>query len=218
MKDLNFPEISKEIQQSVYGAWGGSQSNDPNGGWYDNGDGITIITNPGGGSGGGSGDWGSGGIGDDGGDQWDQPGSGGGGGGSPDPAIADGILENPNASELWWLFTNTNEVSLALMAHNRDVALEYGRQLPGTLNGQGDALRHSMWSAMDAADLGLAKAREFHTLHETSNPDASNAMDLHNNNWGFQWFQNHGNPDGQEFQFVQDFLNAWNNGEIQTHP
>ncbi|MBF4485720.1 hypothetical protein [Flavobacterium sp. CSZ] len=59
MTDLNFPEISKEIQQSVYGACGGSNSNDPNAGWYDNGDGITIIGNGGSGGGGGSDDgWG----------------------------------------------------------------------------------------------------------------------------------------------------------------
>jgi hypothetical protein len=51
MRNLKFPEIDKKIQQSVYGAWGGSNSNEPpNGGWFDNGDGITIISN---GSGGG---------------------------------------------------------------------------------------------------------------------------------------------------------------------
>jgi len=49
MRNLKFPEIDKKVQQSVYGAWGGSNSNDPNpppppnGGWYDNGDGITIY-------------------------------------------------------------------------------------------------------------------------------------------------------------------------------
>lgn len=26
MKNLNFPEISKDVQQSIYGAWGGSNS------------------------------------------------------------------------------------------------------------------------------------------------------------------------------------------------
>jgi hypothetical protein len=84
MKDLIFPEISKEIQQSVFGAWGGSNSNEPpNGGWYDNGDGITIISNGGGGSGGSGGSWGDiGGNGgyDNGGYWGDQGGSGGGGG------------------------------------------------------------------------------------------------------------------------------------------
>ncbi|GIQ60562.1 hypothetical protein Flavo103_36980 [Flavobacterium collinsii] len=95
MRNLKFPEIDKKIQQSVYGAWGGSNSNEPpnfnqlnslnempNGGWYDNGDGITIISNGSGGSGGyGSGgnwDYGDNGSYDNGG-YWGDPGGSGGG-------------------------------------------------------------------------------------------------------------------------------------------
>lgn len=76
MRNLKFPEIEKKVQQSVYGAWGGSNSNDPNGGWYDNGDGITIIGNGGGGSSGGW-DYGDNGSYDDGG-YWGDYGGGGG--------------------------------------------------------------------------------------------------------------------------------------------
>lgn len=223
MKNLNFPEISKEIQQSVYGAWGGSNSNDPNGGWFDNGDGITIITNPGsGGSGGSDGgfDWNSLGGGNDNGG-FDFHGSGGGGGESTrDISIADGILEDPNATELWWLLSNTDSDQRDRMRHNIQVASEYAATQPGLHNGQGDALRHALWSALDAADIGIVKATAFHTLHETSNPaqDGSNAMDLHNNDWGFQWFSQNGNPDNNMYQFMVDFLNAVSNGQIQTAP
>ena len=59
MRNLKFPEIDKKIQQSVYGAWGGSNSNEPppiDGGWLDN-----VNVGPSGGSSGGSGGYGSGG-------------------------------------------------------------------------------------------------------------------------------------------------------------
>ncbi|GIQ60554.1 hypothetical protein Flavo103_36900 [Flavobacterium collinsii] len=84
MRNLKFPEIDRKIQQSVYGAWGGSNSNEPpNGGWFDNGDGITIISNGSGGSdsygSGGSWDYGNNGSYDNGGYWGDSGGSGGGG-------------------------------------------------------------------------------------------------------------------------------------------
>ncbi len=83
MKELNFPEISKEIQQSVYGAWGGSNSQNQDVDYYIPLDEVVVGGGGGSGDSGGSGggfDWGgSGGIGDDGGYDY---GSGGGGGGS----------------------------------------------------------------------------------------------------------------------------------------
>lgn len=104
------------------------------------------------------------------------------------------------------------------MRNNINVAREYAETQPGLTNGIGDALRHSLWSVLDAADIGLVRAMEFHTLHETSNPlpDGSNAMDLHNNNRGFNWFSQNGNPDDNMYQFMVDFLTAVNNGQIQT--
>lgn len=81
MRNLKFPEIEKKVQQSIYGAWGGSNSNDPNppnGGWYDDGSGITIIGN--GGGGGSSGGWNDNGSYDNGGYWGDTGGSGGGAG------------------------------------------------------------------------------------------------------------------------------------------
>jgi hypothetical protein len=80
MKNLKFPEIEKKVQQSVYGAWGGSSSYDPtiNGGWLDE-----VVVGGGGNSGGSSGDWDWGDIGQDNGG-WGDQGSGGGGGSSYD--------------------------------------------------------------------------------------------------------------------------------------
>jgi len=84
MRNLSFPEISKEVQQSIYGAWGSSRSDDPT---YYGGSLDEVIVGPSGGGnsgGGGSSDWG---FGDDqnqyqgGGDNYG--GSGGGGGDLP---------------------------------------------------------------------------------------------------------------------------------------
>jgi hypothetical protein len=222
MRNLKFPEIEKKVQQSVYGAWGGSNSNEPT---YDEGWLNEVIVG-GGGSSGGSGDSGSSGFGG----SWnfgnngsyDNGGYWGDTGGSTqvvDESVADGILENPNAREIFWLFNNTDGDQRDRMRNNITVAQRYADTQPGRTNGQGDALRHALWSALDAADIGLAKAMEFHTLHETSNPatNGSNAMDLHNNDWGFNWFSQNGNLDDNMHQFMVDFLTAVNNGQIQTH-
>ncbi|GIQ60558.1 hypothetical protein Flavo103_36940 [Flavobacterium collinsii] len=225
MRNLKFPEIDKKIQQSIYGAWGGSNSNEPppiDGGWLDN-----VNVGPSGGSSGGSGGYGSGGswdFGDNGfydnGGYWGDPGgSGGGSSDAIDNSAADGILEDPNVTEILWLLFHTTGAERDQMRHNVAVAEQYAKTQPGGTDGQGDALRHALWSALDAADIGLVRAREFHELHEASNPqlDGSNAMDLHNNNWGFSWFSQNGNPDGNMYQFMVDFFTAVNNGQIQTH-
>ena len=43
-------------------------------------------------------------------------------------------------------------------------------------------------------------------------------MDLHNNNWDFEWFQANGNPENNIAQFLHDFNIAVGNGQIKTHP
>ena len=131
------------------------------------------------------------------------------------PTEADGILETPTAREILWLLFNTSGADRDKMRNNAAIAAEHGK---GQVDNVYDALRHAMWSAMDAADIGLDKAKEFHTLHETANPGPDNAMDLQNNNWGFNWFSQHGNPDGNLQQFINDFNAAVANGQIKTQP
>jgi hypothetical protein len=151
----------------------------------------------------------------------DYPGDwGGGSGGGSNTSSADGILETPSAQELWWLVVNTTGEQKGLMRQNANVALMYGQNQADNVY---DALRHAMWSALDAADLGLDKAKEFHTLHETANPGPDNAMDLHNNQWGFNWYSQNGDPGTNMQQFLNDFWNAVNSGtsqygNIKTHP
>lgn len=128
---------------------------------------------------------------------------------------ASAIIAGPTLPEIWWLFTKVTGQQYDKMVHNADIASQYGKNQADNMY---DALRHAMWSAMDAADIGVDKAREFHTLHETEHPGPDNSMDLHNNEWGFNWFAQHGNPDNNMQQFLHDFNQAVANGQIQTHP
>lgn len=95
MNELNFPEISKEIQQSVYGAWGGSNSQNQDVDYYIPLDEVVVGGGGGSSSSGGSGGgfyWGgSGGNGDDGGYDYYQ-GAGGGGEYGDNSISADSLI------------------------------------------------------------------------------------------------------------------------------
>jgi hypothetical protein len=152
-------------------------------------------------------------------DNYNDPGSWGGGdytGGGGQGSSAEDYPGNLTYAELSWLAQHPTHI--ADMINNKNLALQQGQTLPGTTNGLGDALRHTLWSALDAADIGLALAKEFHTLHESEHPDFSNAMDLFNNNWGFNWYSQHGDPENNMQQFRNDFDNAVATGQIQTRP
>ena len=65
-------------------------------------------------------------------------------------------------------------------------------------NNQADAYRHFIWSAMNARDVGVERARDFGTAHEMNpmqNPSEKN-MDLWNNDQGFEY--------GGKFPYASD--------------
>jgi hypothetical protein len=184
--------------------------------WYYDQDGITFTY-------GGNDDWNMDPYGNynDPGTWGEDYGSSGGGGGSE--VSPQELLENPSFAELTWLANNVSVQELGRMIDNKNFALEKAAPIPGAgTNGLGDAFRHALWSAADAADIGIQRATAFHTLHETANPDnmggVTNAMDLFNNNWGYNWFSQHGDPVSNMTQFITDFNTAVANGKIQTHP
>ena len=82
----------------------------------------------------------------------------------------------------------------------------------------GDAYRHAYFSALNArnSSFGYAKAVMLGYAHECETPnDELNEkdMDLHNNNWGFNYSQN--NQQFTEAEFYSAFMNAYNNDEIK---
>lgn len=184
-----------------------------------------IIPTPGGDDGGGD---------DDGGDPptWDDndppyddgedpfPPSGGddgGGNGVNDiPADTFGEIFGLTLAERSFLAHEVSVLDVIKMVKNYNLAVEKGNGI----NNEADAMRHALWSALDAADIGVNLARQFHTLHETEHPGtpSENAMDLHNNEWGYNWFIENGDPADNMSQFEHDFNNAVLNGFIITHP
>lgn len=96
MKKMNFPTIPKNLQQSLYGAWGGSNS-DRDDTYYGGSLGEVVITGSGGGGGGNTGgDFGGGWWNDPGYSEPSNPGYSGGGGfgdvdGQGDPITLEGL-------------------------------------------------------------------------------------------------------------------------------
>lgn len=72
---------------------------------------------------------------------------------------------------------------------NAEKARRIGREVGGTSNGYGDAVRHCYWCALNqmAAGLNSPLAREFGDAHENKPDNDINvrAMDLHNNSVGY---------------------------------
>ncbi len=124
-----------------------------------------------------------------------------------------------SAPEALWLYMHPTYVSA--MYSNQQLAFS----LASGHNGVSDALRHALWSALDAFDIGSENAHEFHTLHETThydinypNRDVELMSDLHNNGWGYNWAIVNGNPEANMSQFLSDFNAAVVNGHIDIVP
>jgi hypothetical protein len=180
--------------------------------WWDNGDGMTIVFGNDGGSGGFN--WDPYGNSNDPG-SWDHgDGSSGGGGGNNDLSPAD-YPGGVSLVEAVWL--SAHPQYLPDMIHNKELAEQYGQ---GQHNGVYDALRHALWSALDVADLGYEDAEEFHTLHETDGlhpwDPIESPSDINNNDWGYVWAMNNGDPENNINQFISDFNVAVQNGDISV--
>ncbi len=81
----------------------------------------------------------------------------------------------------------------------------------------GDAYRHAYFSALNArnSSFGYTKAVMLGYAHECETPNNQlNAkdMDLHNNNWGFNYSKS--NQQFSEAEFYTAFMNAYNKNEI----
>ena len=102
---------------------------------------------------------------------------------------------------------------------NSEKAKKIGRELGGTVNGYGDAIRHCYWCALNQMDAGFKSpyAKEFGDAHE-SKPDNSineKAMDLHNNSVGYQ-LGNQAIINGwSEQELLNQVIEAANNGRLK---
>ena len=101
--------------------------------------------------------------------------------------------------------------------NNANKAKRIGRELEGTKNGYGDAVRHCYWCALNQMDAGLnsSRAKEFGDAHENIPNNEAKTMDLHNNSVGYH-LGNQAIINGwSEQELLNQVINAANNGKLQ---
>jgi len=88
----------------------------------------------------------------------------------------------------------------------------------GEHNGRTDAVRHALWSALNARDVGEGNARRFAKAHEADSdqPDVERQMDHHNNEVGIQIGL--ANPDASAGELLVLIDQAYENGELMREP
>ena len=102
---------------------------------------------------------------------------------------------------------------------NAEKAKRVGRELGGTKNGYGDAVRHCYWCALNQKDAGFKSpyAKEFGDAHESDsgNDVYEKEMDLHNNSIGYH-LGNQAIINGwSEEELLNQVIDAADNGRLK---
>lgn len=101
---------------------------------------------------------------------------------------------------------------------NAQKASKAAQQFPGQHNGEGDAVRHVYWSALNTLSEDANLAQEFGNAHE-QNPKqdiAEKQMDLFNNSIGYQLGNLAKINKWSEERLFQEIINYKNDGKLQT--
>ena len=102
---------------------------------------------------------------------------------------------------------------------NAEKAKKIGRELGGTKNGYGDAVRHCYWCALNQVSVGYKSpiAKEFGDAHENKPDNDINAkkMDLHNNSIGYHLGNQAIINNWSEEELLNQVINAANNGRLK---
>ena len=102
---------------------------------------------------------------------------------------------------------------------NAEKAKKVGRNLDGTVNGYGDAVRHCYWCALNQVSAGLnsSLAEEFGNAHENTptNTEKEKRMDLHNNAVGYYLGNQAIINDWSEEELLNKVIDAANNGKLK---
>ena len=103
--------------------------------------------------------------------------------------------------------------------NNANKAKRIGRELGGTKNGYGDAVRHCYWCALNQVSAGYNSplAKEFGDAHENKPTNKPNAkkMDLHNNSIGYSLGNEAIKNNWNEEELLNNVINAANNGKLK---
>lgn len=113
--------------------------------------------------------------------------------------------------QLWFL---QNPLKGYAALYNSEYASSIGQKFEGVHNGYGDALRHSLFTALNTVAFGKEGALELGIAHELSAPilEKEYAMDIHNNQWGANWANNKSSLNIT--QFISDFNEAVSKNQI----
>ena len=102
---------------------------------------------------------------------------------------------------------------------NSEKAKRIGRELGGTKNGYGDAVRHCYWCALNQVSAGYNSplAKEFGDAHENKpkNDISEKNMDLHNNSVGYHLGNQAIINNWSEEELLNQVINAANNGRLK---
>lgn len=103
--------------------------------------------------------------------------------------------------------------------NNREIAEKFSNAsgLPGPHNGPTDALRHSLFNALNTQSGGEEAAKALGDAHETGDtgqPENQKTMDLHNNSIGRQVALD--NPNASPQELVKILLDKLANGELKV--
>ena len=102
---------------------------------------------------------------------------------------------------------------------NSEKAKRIGRELGGTKNGYGDAVRHCYWCALNQVSVGYKSplAKEFGDAHESKPQNDINEkrMDLYNNSIGYHLGNQAIINNWSEEELLNQVINAANNGRLK---
>ena len=102
---------------------------------------------------------------------------------------------------------------------NAEKAKKIGRELVGTKNGYGDAVRHCYWCALNQVSAGYKSpiAKEFGDAHESKPKNDINEkqMDLYNNSIGYHLGNQAIINNWSEEELLNQVINAANNGRLK---
>ena len=102
---------------------------------------------------------------------------------------------------------------------NSEKAKRIGRELGGTKNGYGDAVRHCYWCTLNQVSVGYKSplAKEFGDAHESKPKNDINEtrMDLYNNSIGYHLGNQAIINNWSEEELLNQVINAANNGRLK---
>jgi hypothetical protein len=117
-------------------------------------------------------------------------------------------------------FIMNHPYAASKFSSNAQKATNAAASFSGQHNGDGDAIRHAYWSALNAKDEGRALAEAYGNAHEANpaQPIGEKQMDLHNNSVGYTIGEQARVSGASDEDIFHDVMQAYYNGELCTTP